>query len=90
MAKLIPTPEIDKMHAVKDRSQAIGEFIEWIRSEKEYEIAFYPEGSDTLWPVNTSIEKLLAEHFEIASWYRYLSKEEKQWHPVEMEERRAA
>ena len=65
MAKPIPTPELDKMRAVKDRSQAIGEFIEWLRSKKSYEIAFYPEGSDLLFPVNTSIEKLLADFFEI-------------------------
>jgi len=23
-------PECDKLHAVKDKSQAIGEFIEWV------------------------------------------------------------
>ena len=27
---------------------------------------------------------------QLASWHRYLSKEEKSWHPVETEERRAA
>lgn len=65
MAKPIPTPEIDKMHVVKDRSQAIGEFIEWIRSEKGWEIASYNDGGERLWPVNTSIERLLAEFFGI-------------------------
>ncbi len=28
-------PEHDKLHAVVDRSQAIGEFLEWLSSEKD-------------------------------------------------------
>lgn len=27
---------------------------------------------------------------QLASWYRYLSQDEKKWHPVDQEERRAA
>jgi hypothetical protein len=29
------TPELDKMKAVKDKSQAVGDFIDWLRSEKK-------------------------------------------------------
>lgn len=29
-----PTPELDKLSAVKDRSQACGEFLEWLTQEK--------------------------------------------------------
>jgi hypothetical protein len=29
------TPELDKMKAVKDKSQTLGEFIEWLQSEKK-------------------------------------------------------
>lgn len=29
-AAIPPTPELDKMHTVKEKSQAIGEFLEWL------------------------------------------------------------
>lgn len=35
-------PEHEKMKAIKDKSQAIGEFLEWLDTEKNYEIAHYP------------------------------------------------
>lgn len=34
------TPELNKMHSVKDHSQAIGEFLEWLQCEKGWELAF--------------------------------------------------
>lgn len=76
-----PHPEIDKMHEVKDRSQAIGEFLEWLLNEKDWTLAAYHEHteqcydgerypkcgirSNELWQVQYSTEKLLAEYFEI-------------------------
>lgn len=30
-------PEHDKLHAVVDKSQAIGEFLEWLRAPEEYD-----------------------------------------------------
>lgn len=93
-----PTPELDKMHAVKDRSQAIGEFLEWLQQEKRLELAqwhshtedcqsfaifgkeaAHPEeledghyhrnqcgmSDQALYVFNYSIEKILAEFFEI-------------------------
>lgn len=33
--KQTPTPELDKMLANKEQSQAIGEFLDWLQSEKK-------------------------------------------------------
>ena len=46
------TTECDRLHAVKNRSQTIGEFLDWLKDE--YEI-FLPK----------SITNLLAEYFDI-------------------------
>ncbi len=84
------TPELDRLGAVKDKSQAIGEFIDWLTSEKKVHLGsphehgptcrgwdegrdrYAPRGEDRcecstgeFIPLNTSIEKLLAEFFEI-------------------------
>ena len=42
------TPELDKQHkAIEERhSQELGEFLDWLRDEKGYVIAQYPERSD--------------------------------------------
>jgi hypothetical protein len=63
------TPECEKLYPVKDKSQAIGEFLDWLKNEKHYLIAErvvddIHEDSD-LMPVWASTEKLLAEYFEI-------------------------
>lgn len=74
----IPTPETDKMIAVKDQSQAIGEFLEWL-DEKGWWICRSATQEDTrddegertgiregdLLPIYKSIEILLAEYFNI-------------------------
>lgn len=74
----IPTPETDKMIAVKDKSQAIGEFIEWLGDNgmaivryATKEDMFDDEGErngihegDYL-TMLTSIEKLLARYFGV-------------------------
>lgn len=58
-----PTPELDKMKALTEKSQAIGEFIDLFLAEKgmilchETEVGFLP--------CSVSIEKLLAEFFGI-------------------------
>lgn len=73
-----PTPELDKLSAVKSQSQSIGEFLEWLLS-KEFHIAKYhdgvsshetaswggPIGSVGLVQVNKSIEQWLADYFDI-------------------------
>lgn len=72
------------MSEVHPQSQAIGGFLEWLQNEKEYELAYYHDHSEScyegdgedqtrvcgirrgeLLSVNYSIEKLLAEYFEI-------------------------
>lgn len=37
----ISTPELDKMGLVQDKSQAIGEFLEWLQNTKGYTLAEY-------------------------------------------------
>ena len=63
-------PECEKMTAVKDRSQMIGEFLEWLEWEKNWEICERQSGDreyghEQLVPVSFSTEKLLAEFFDI-------------------------
>ena len=69
MSVEVPTPECDKMVAIRDKSQIIGEFIDWLTSEKGYTIAELDqeaeEGYQNYYPVSYSMEKLLAEFFEI-------------------------
>ena len=72
-------PEHDKVSAVRDRSQVIGEFLDWLFSEKGYSIAEehvhtdchgelgtlcgYRQGAYV--PVSATTRQLLAEYFEI-------------------------
>jgi len=56
-------PEHEKLKAVKDRSQAIGKFIEWLETDKR--MAICHNDGQGYWPTGTPITKLLAEHFEI-------------------------
>jgi hypothetical protein len=59
-----PTPELDKMKAVHEKSQAIGEFIDVFLSEKHI-VLCESHPTEGYFPVTTSIERLLAEHFGI-------------------------
>jgi hypothetical protein len=65
---LEPYPELARMVAVKDASQKIGEFIDWL-GENGMEICRRerPRGwsEDRMVPVTTSTETLLAQFFEI-------------------------
>lgn len=73
---MIPTPECDKMAEVREKSQAIGEFLEWLRSEKGVRLgkrfdytAEGLSGNDVdyseFMPYSYSTNRLLAEHFGI-------------------------
>jgi len=57
-------PEHDKLHRIKDKSQAVGEFIEWMRG-RGIEFCLYDEEEDELVPFQDSIEKILASYFGI-------------------------
>lgn len=62
-------PECDKLLAVKDKSQPIGEFLDWLRNEKGIEFCRWMEAEDIepegYYPDYTRTEELLAEYFEV-------------------------
>ena len=64
-------PECEKLQKVKDKSQAIGVFLDWIRNEKEISFCKWQEDEEDIaegtgyYPIFTDTEKLLAEFFEI-------------------------
>lgn len=55
-------PECKKMAAVKNESQAIGSFLDWLEGEDLFICNLEKEEYR---PIHTTIEKLLAEYFEI-------------------------
>jgi hypothetical protein len=61
-AELVPTPECDRMLAVKKESNSIGQFLDWLETNN-YVIGEYEGGQ--LFSINKSFEKLLAEYFKI-------------------------
>lgn len=59
-------PEHEKLKKVSDKSQAIGEFIDWLGQEKDYLIAEWEtRREDAMVPVQARITALLAEFFDI-------------------------
>jgi hypothetical protein len=52
-------PEHEKLSAIKDETQFLGEFLDWL-GNNNMEIAAYNH-NDRLYPVNKSIQVLLAE-----------------------------
>jgi len=62
-------PEHDKLVQVRDKSQAIGEFLDWLQNERDIVLAEYHEHAmsrkDVLLPAHAHIETLLGEFFEI-------------------------
>jgi hypothetical protein len=60
-------PEHDKMHAIVDKSQAIGEFLDWLSQHERYALGevterlYYPG----LYRASVTIPQLLAEYFGI-------------------------
>lgn len=63
-------PEHDKLSAIADQSQAIGEFMEWLKDgarpqQPRLFLAHYVEGEECPVPLHTPTEDLLAEYFEI-------------------------
>ena len=55
--------EVERMLKIKDKSQAIGEFLDWLSEEKSIELAYWV-GND-LCPSHVPYEQLLAEFFDI-------------------------
>ena len=56
-------PEHEKLAKIKDKAQAIGDFLEWLQIEYDHCIAYWLD--DELVPSHTSITSLLALHFGI-------------------------
>ncbi len=57
-------PECGKMAAVKDQSQAIGEFLDWFINEKKVELGIRNHNGFLI-QFHPSYERLLAEYFDI-------------------------
>jgi hypothetical protein len=58
-------PEHEKLKLVKDRSQAIGEFLDWLSDVKDWHLGYHVSRIDALLPASYNIQRLLAEYFEI-------------------------
>lgn len=58
-------PEHDKLSEVKDISQEIGMFLDLGLPAMGLVLAQLDPESDRLWPTHISIEKILAEYFDI-------------------------
>lgn len=55
----------EKLSKVQKESQAIGEFIEWLQTEKQYTVCEDGKGYDSFIPVRFNIQDVLAEYFKI-------------------------
>lgn len=58
-------PEHEKMSKIADTSQKIGEFLDWLNSEKDIELKRWSEENNEYLSVFVSTTVLLAEFFEI-------------------------
>jgi hypothetical protein len=62
-------PEHDKLHAIKDESQAIGEFLDWVRQEYGANLIIPDDTNDMNgdnWHfISLTTEQLLAAFFDI-------------------------
>ena len=66
MKKPLPkTPTLDAMLKVKPQSQAIGQFLDWLSSQKELTVCQYDDATERYWPARFSIEEIIAEHLGI-------------------------
>lgn len=61
----VKTPECDKLLKVSEKSQSIGQFLDWLENEKEFAICEHYETDGDYIPVSINIERLLAEYFGI-------------------------
>lgn len=57
------TPELNRMADFRVESQAIGDFLAWLQTEKRIKFAQYY--GEQLAPVQVPVEETLAEFFEI-------------------------
>lgn len=60
-----PTPECDKLSKVKDKSQIIGEFLEWLICGNTPYMVCEEDRFEDFHPMKLSINGLLAEYFNV-------------------------
>lgn len=58
-------PEHQKMRAVREQSQFIGQFIDWLQNETDLRICSYADDDGGYYLAHISTEKLLAQYLEI-------------------------
>jgi hypothetical protein len=58
-------PEHEKLDKIKDKSQAIGEFLDWLLNEKGQRIGYWYHSSDCFIEDHRTIEVILADYFSI-------------------------
>ena len=60
------TPELDKIQKCHEKSQAIGEFLEWLETTSEpIYLCYLDYDNDDYYPVDQSRQIILEEYFEI-------------------------
>jgi hypothetical protein len=57
-------PEHEKLTKVKDQSQLIGAFLDWLE-QSGYTICEYSKKREEFFPIHQSVQKWLAEYFDI-------------------------
>jgi hypothetical protein len=58
--------EHERLHDIREQSQTIGEFLDWMLNERGWHVCYYRKGSDFPYPVHgLTIERVLAEYFDI-------------------------
>lgn len=61
-------PEHEKLEAIKDESQAIGAFLDWLQNERQPTLQLCAVTNHTdhpFQPIYFGIQELLAEYFDI-------------------------
>jgi hypothetical protein len=59
-------PECEKLSAIKDQSQIVGEFLDWLQNEKNVVLCDPTESWDHPYvPISKGSNRLLAEYFKI-------------------------
>ena len=61
---MVDTPTLDRILEIQPQSQAIGEFLEWLKDEGCV-LCTYKGGREGYAPVHKTIDTLLHEFFEI-------------------------
>jgi len=58
-------PECEKLSAVREKSQPLGEFLDWLERERGLTLAEFEEHAEHYFPARIGTERLLAEYFNI-------------------------